>query len=307
MSWRDGTTYGRDHDFTRQELEPINNIEIYRWAKFRVYGDADADENMSPPIHYRANSVLAWKRAISYSMVNRNMPWNEIAQVGNPTRSQEMQRLIAAMRRFQTQRRGVANQARRALTNSEYERLIEAYWWNPNKQIGLCGAAEASFQLNMIGRGDDCAKWRTPDLRPYDLFPNFGYLARMCWSKNVREERDAPLQIVFGAMDTRYCAVANVAVWTEFNYLTNSDPDLSEYVFSVDGLDDPVRIKERISNLMNSTLTSATILERPGLVGTHSLRKLAVTFARNQGMTKVSCVFVCFNSIDRLSFRLILF
>ena len=48
------------------------------------------------------------------------------------------------------------------------------------------------------------------------------------------------LQIVFGAMDTRYCAVANVAVWTEFNYLTNSDPDLSEYVFSVDGLDDPV-------------------------------------------------------------------
>ena len=89
-------------------------------------------------------------------------------------------------------------------------------------------------------------------------------------------------------MDTRYCAVANVAVWTEFNYLTNSDPDLSKYAFSVDGLDDPVRIKERISNLMNSTLTSATILERPGLVGTHSLRKMAVTFARNQGMTKVS-------------------
>ncbi len=67
------------------------------------------------------------------------------------------------------------------------------------------------------------------------------------------------------------------------------------------------RIKERISNLMTSTITSAAVLERDGLVGTHSLRKLAVTFARNQGMTKVSCVFVCFNSIDRLSFRLILF
>ena len=142
MSWRDGTTYGRDHVFTREELEPITNIQIYRWSKFRVYGDADVDENMSPPIHYRVNSVLAWKRAISYSMVNRNMPWNEVAQVGNPTRSQEMQRLIASMRRFQTQRRGVANQARRALTNSEYERLIEAYWSHPDKQMGLCGAAE---------------------------------------------------------------------------------------------------------------------------------------------------------------------
>ena len=62
MSWKDGSTYGRDHVFIRQELEPINNIEIYCWAKFRVYGDADADKNMTPPIHYRAHSVLAWKR-----------------------------------------------------------------------------------------------------------------------------------------------------------------------------------------------------------------------------------------------------
>jgi hypothetical protein len=157
--------------------------------------------------------------------------------------------------------------------------------------MGLCGAAEASFQLNMIGRGDDCAKWRSPDLRQYDLYPNYGYLARMCWSKNVREERDAPLQLVLGAMDTRYCAVANVALWTEFNYETN--PDMSEYVFSVDGLDDPLRIKERISNLLTATVSSEGILERDGLVGTHSLRKMAVTFARNQGMTKASCVF-CF-------------
>jgi hypothetical protein len=74
MSWKDWTTYGCDHVFTRQELEPINNIEIYRWAKFCVHGDVDADENMTPPIHYRANSVLTWKRAISYSMVNRNSP-----------------------------------------------------------------------------------------------------------------------------------------------------------------------------------------------------------------------------------------
>ena len=80
-----------------------------------------------------------------------------------------------------------------------------------DKQMGLCGAAEASFQLNMIGRWDDCIKWRSPDLRQYDLFPNYGYLARMCWSKYVREERDAPLHHVLG-VETRYCAVTNVAI-----------------------------------------------------------------------------------------------
>jgi hypothetical protein len=26
MSWKDGTTYGHDHVFTREELEPITNI-----------------------------------------------------------------------------------------------------------------------------------------------------------------------------------------------------------------------------------------------------------------------------------------
>jgi hypothetical protein len=67
--------------------------------------------------------------------------------------------------------------------------------------------------------------------------------------------------------------------------------------FSVDGLDDPVRIKERISNLLTATVSSEGILERDGLVGTHSLQKMAVTFARKQGMTKASCVFVFFTQI----------
>ena len=61
--------------------------------------------------------------------------------------------------------------------------------------------------------------------------------------------------------------------------------------FSVDGLDEPVRIKEQILNLLTATVSSEGILERDGLVGTHSLRKMVVTLARKQGMTKVSCVF----------------
>ena len=85
MSFRDGIHYGREHNFTREELEPISAIEFYKWCKYHEYGDTDADEGISPPLHFRVKSVLAWKKAISYSMTNNNMVWNETAQIGNPT------------------------------------------------------------------------------------------------------------------------------------------------------------------------------------------------------------------------------
>ena len=73
MSFRDGIAYDYNHEFTREQLEPITALHFYRWCKHRIYGNADADKGVSPPLHYRMNSVLAWKQAISYSMVNNAM------------------------------------------------------------------------------------------------------------------------------------------------------------------------------------------------------------------------------------------
>ena len=121
MSFRDGIACDCNHEFTREQHEPLTALDFYRWCKHHVYGNADADEGVSPPLHYRVNSVLAWKRAISYSMVNNAMQWNETAQIGNPTCSQLMARLLHHMKQFQMQRRGVASQARRPFMNSEFE------------------------------------------------------------------------------------------------------------------------------------------------------------------------------------------
>ena len=103
-----------------------------------------------------------------------------------------MARLIRHMKRFQMQHRGVASQARRPLTNAEYEHVIETYWRIPNRELGLVGAAASAFQLSMIGRQDDIAKFREADLQPYLLYPNYGVVGRLPWSKNVTEEGNAP-------------------------------------------------------------------------------------------------------------------
>ena len=93
----------------------------------------------------------------------------------------------------------------------------------------------------MIARVDDTAKFRAPDLKSFHQYPNYGVIARLCWSKNVLDERDAPDQILFGAMDTRYCALCSLGLWLEYHFMKN--PEDNEFLFGVLGLDDPKQIK----------------------------------------------------------------
>ena len=83
------------------------------------------------------------------------------------------------MKCFQTQRRGREPQARRPLTPAEVERLIEVYWKLPNRELGLCAAASATFQMSMIGRMDDTVKFREPDLCPYPLYADYAFCGRL--------------------------------------------------------------------------------------------------------------------------------
>ena len=62
MSWRDGVKYSKGTTFPPETRLSITAMELYRWAKFRVYGDPEADENVVPPKNYRVlhryNSLL---------------------------------------------------------------------------------------------------------------------------------------------------------------------------------------------------------------------------------------------------------
>jgi hypothetical protein len=218
------------------------------------------------------------------------MEWNEVAQMGNPTRSHLMKRLLKNLKRMQTQRRGVASQARRPMTPGEFERLMTSHWSHENKELGLCAAALHACQLSLIGRNDDICKFRVEDLKPYDAFIQFAVLARLVWSKNVTDERDAPPQVLIGAFDTRYCPLANLGLWLEYCYELNPTPN--PFVFGVEGLDDPIRIKERMGNLLARIVNSPHFVkDKPGHLGTHSIRKMAASYAASNGCSKVSCAF----------------
>jgi hypothetical protein len=285
MCWRDGHHYPQGTVFTNIMLQGITAMEFYRYCKFRVYNDPDADETITQPVNLRHNTTLGIKKHCSHFMLNQNMEWNEVAQCGNPTRSGLMKKLIKNIKRMQTQKRGKPSQARRAATNKEYEGLVEQYWSFENKEKGLAAAAVTCCQMALIGRNDDVCKMTKSELKPYDQFPHYAITCKLRWSKNVTKERDCPTQILIGAMDTRYCALCNLGLWLEYNYEMNPAPN--DFVFGIEGLEDPERIKKKFGSLFTTTIRRVPKC-KPGLTGTHSLRKLASTFARSNGCGKVS-------------------
>jgi hypothetical protein len=72
----------------------------------------------------------------------------------------------------------------------------------------------AKFQFHMVARVDDTCRFEEEDLKPNPQFP-YTLLVKMCRSKNVLEERDAPDQIVIGAMDRRYCMLLALGIYLE--------------------------------------------------------------------------------------------
>ena len=88
-------------------------------------------------------------------------------------------------------------------------------------------------------------------------------------------------------MDTRYDVLSNLGLWLEYHFELN--PGENEFIFGYSGLNDPIRIKERLARQLKEILLSDSFMStRAGLLGTHSVRKMAVTFARGTGCTKVS-------------------
>jgi hypothetical protein len=181
---------------------------------------------------------------------------------------------------------------RRPLTPDEFEQVMDLVSKLDSKELALVASAYFSFQLSMMGRLDDTGKFRHPDLRQYPKYEDYAVLGRLCWSKNVREERDAPLQLLFGANDPHYDVLSFLGLWLEYRFEIH--PEQNEFVFCVEGLEDPERIKDKIRRILSKIFKDEDfIIQEVGLLGTHSIRKYAVTLARGCGCSKVS-VCVCF-------------
>ena len=287
MSFRDGVDYDKNYEFSPEELGTITPDEIVRWMSLKVYGTPDPEYDANPT-EGRANSLTYYKKALSSFMPNRLMHWNELANppVGNPTKSSQVNDLIKRVKKKEVRKQGKPTQARKAFEEKEFEQLIQMMEQYGDVEKRLFVSAVFRFQYAMIARIDDTAKFRLDDLKPNHQHSEFSILAKLCWSKNVNEERDAPDQILLGAMNPKFCVLLGFSTWFEF-WIGHGHGNDTEFSFGIHGCTNPTLIKTKATNVLKGILDDdefVCILE--GKRGTHSIRKLATTRARKSGCTK---------------------
>ena len=141
-------------------------------------------------------------------------------------------------------------------------------------------AALCTFQFHMIGCIDDCCKFLKENLTSNRRFPFTFLAAKLCWSKNVKEEREAPKQVLIGSMSTIYCVLLTLAVHLETS-IESSVSQTSRFVFDIQ-TDSPQNAKNRAYWILRDDVWAKSEFEKvvTGLIGTHSLRKYPSTHAQ---------------------------
>ena len=295
LSYIDGIEYAKDHEFTHERLAQIKPAHLMRWFNHKTFDTEDPPPDANPT-HARSSSLKNWKKQLSYFMPNKHHPWNEILESGNPTRSQDILMLIKYVKKKEVRKQGVLSSARRPFEEQEFRNLLKLarndHGTNIISRQGI--PALLTFQFAMIGRIDDSTQWQKVHFKAHNQFPEIAARARLNWSKNVQEERDAPWQILLGSMDPDFCVLLNTALWLEVFLSTQPGAELSPYVlaFSNDNNRPAGGKKARktassiLRRLLNDDEFETNDDDNQENLGSHSTRKFASTWTRRQGATK---------------------
>ena len=93
------TTYTVDHSFTNEDLFTITPEQVARYMCLKAYGNESPNLSTEMPTAGRSSSLEFAKKAISFFMPSRLLPWNEQTQSGNPTKSVQVNDLIKTVKK----------------------------------------------------------------------------------------------------------------------------------------------------------------------------------------------------------------
>jgi len=223
--------------------------------QLKAYGTPDPlpDDN---PLNGRSSSLeYSYKKALShFFMPNNLMQWNELASVGNPTKSTAVNPIIKRVKKKEVRREGVPSQARKHFELEEFKAVIRALEEIDQDELRLFTSGIFRYQFSMVGRIDCSAHFQVANFWKNPQHPEFSILNRLCWSKNVHEERNAPTQILIGATDSNFCVLLGLASWLEFSIAKYGKSQ--EWFWNYQNLDDPDSIKNRADTQLKKVLNS---------------------------------------------------
>jgi hypothetical protein len=281
--------YPNNKIFTRTELLELTPEVIKRWLALLAYGKEEYVVGKDMPTLMRSSSLEQAKKGVSYFMPY-NMP-NWVNGQGNPTKHTSVATVINDVKKSECRRQGRASKAKRPLREIEFRKTNELLRKEDDWVHKYKYPAMTLWQYHLIGRVDDTAHFQVGDPRGHDMY-DFALKTRVRWSKNVRDERVCPDQILLGASDDDFCIFIMLSIYLESFLEQYPCP---KYLFS-DLMDKkaPDNLKATYSRRLRKVVWSQEEFkgienendynEKQG-IGTHSSRKFPATYARNKGCT----------------------
>jgi len=278
--------YPIGHEFTDAELLALRPDDIYKWMAYKVYHNEEPGPD-DRPLFGRASSLAYYKKAISFFMPNRNMAWNAATNQGNPCRSTQVNDLIRAVKKKQVRGLGKESQADRPFEKEEFEQQISILQSFADLKRKYMYPAMFKFQFHLIARIDDTVHVRKDSLKPCPQFQDIALSTQLRWSKNVNEERDAPTQILLGAMDERYCILLALALYLEV-FIETGEGRLGDFLFCEAGCNQNAVKSNAQSVLKKDVIRNPACrgASPKGKLGSHSNRKFGTTYPRRSGCSK---------------------
>lgn len=213
MEFFHGVECDRDTVFARVDLREMEFMMVKRWLANKAHGDPD--HNISRgcrPVNCRADSMAMCKKALSFFMVHRTVPWCN--GQGNPTKSAPVNDPIKEVQKFEVRGEGAASDAKPPLKQPEFRKALELF----KQHTDFCHRCKcpmmALWQFHLIGCVGDVANFKLNDPRGHGDF-DFALKTHERWSKNVTEECSCSPQVLPGAVDAVFCLHLNFGIHLE--------------------------------------------------------------------------------------------
>ena len=259
--------------------------DIVRFFNMKAYGKpVPALDDV--PSKCRSSTLTVYKKALSFFSLRCAMQWDDITSIGNATKSKLVNDCIKKVKKCEVRHQGVESKARRPLEWREFIAILEELKKRASKEktncekrkFILCRALFA-LQWHMISRMDDMCHLSFDNITNNPSFA-FALCLKLRWSKNIQEEREAPQQIILGAMDPRLCVLLTLAAYIEFCYKSRQ-VEGSGFVFG-----DIKRTQKVLRTVLQGVMSEEGIASGLGLIGTHSFRKGPATYASRCGLSR---------------------
>lgn len=127
---------------TQTQLLGVQPTDVARFLTHKAYGTVSPVAD-SQAIQ-RHTTLNTYKSAISTVMPRRLQQWDPVSNTGNPTHSQEVNDVISAVERLQTQGRGIRSQARRDFKFAEVLSLLTA------ARIAIAGGSGSELYFFLV-------------------------------------------------------------------------------------------------------------------------------------------------------------